>query len=106
MAELAVVTIAIGNERITAGFDLQHVGKVFCAHGRLLCLHVVWPHDAGHDLARKVDLRRTVDGRRVIAFEREFSRHAVGCAGVLGDGLHALLDHVKHLNGKGAHRAL
>ena len=105
MAHLAVRPVAIHDEAVAARLGLQHVRKVFRAHGGLLHQHLVRPHDAGHHLACKFGLFGAVDGRRVVAHKLKLARHLKRRAGVLGHLAHAPLDHVQHFNREGAHRA-
>ena len=49
----AVLSVAIANETVGAGFDLQHEGKILCAHGGLLVEHLVSAHQIEHHLPGK-----------------------------------------------------
>ena len=106
MADLAVPTLAIGDKAVRAGLGLEHVGKIFRAHGGLLLDDVVGPDDTGHHSAAKIGFIRGVNGRRVVALKLEIAAHTESCAGVLGDFFHARFNHVQHLDREGAHRAL
>ena len=105
MVNIAVRAIAIGNEVVATGFDLQHEREIFSAHGRLLLQHIVRAHNAGHHGAGKLGLFGAVDGGRIVAEEFELAAQTKGCAGVLGNLPHAGFDHVEHLHGEGAHGA-
>ena len=101
-----MVAVAIAQKHIAARFGHQHIGKVFGAHGGLLRLNAVRPHQRGHHAAGKVGLGRAVDGGRVVAAELKRAFDAKGCCRVLRHFAHALLQHVQHLKGERAHRAL
>ena len=96
MTNGSVVAIAVGNEGVAARFGLQHVRKIFRAHGWLLGLHLVGADDVGHHLAAKLGLGGAVDGGRVVALEGEVRLHAKRGAELPGHLAHALLDQVKH----------
>ena len=106
MADGAVVAVAIGDEAVGAGLFQQHEGEVLGAHGWLLGQHVGLAHHLGHDAARELGLGGGVDGGRVVAHELELAARVMRRADALGQGLHAPLDQVQHLQREGAHRAL
>ncbi len=106
VANFAVHTVAVANEAVHAGFGLQHVRKIFGAHGGLLHHHIVFAHDAVHHLFGELRFSRVVDGGWVVALKLERARGPKSGAGVVGNVAHALLDHVEHFGGEGAHGAL
>lgn len=106
VADFSVHAVAVADEAVHAGFGLQHVRKVFGAHGGLLNHHIVFAHDAVHHLFGKLRFIRMVDGGWVIALKLESASRPKSSACVVGNFAHALLDHVEHFGGEGAHGAL
>ena len=106
VAHRAVAAVAIGDKAISARLGLQHVGKVFRAHGGLLHHDVVGPNDGTHHCATKFRLVDSVDGGRVVAIKLKIAGGAKSRAGVVSYLFHARFNRVQHLGGEGAHGAL
>src|SRR5690606_14277455 len=102
-ADPAALAGAVAEIDVTAGFRLQHEGKILRTHHRRrLGADIVGSDHLGSDFGGDSDVRRVVDERWIAPFVAQARTAAEGRGDVLANCAHALFDLVLDLRQEAA----